>query len=106
MGTWHRRLQSGNLVLARCKVVYLAESFIGFAFSLVVTLTLIDIAAAESGDFNRRATATAQILAGMKPAASDPALDRLVKLEAFAEHQKWMTSQWAQARARISAIES
>jgi hypothetical protein len=106
MCTWHRKLQSGNLALARCKVVYLAGSFIGFAFSLVVTLTLIDIAAAESGDFNRRATATAQILAGMKPAASDPALDRLVKLEAFAEHQKWMTSQWAQARARISAIES
>ena len=92
--------------MARCKIVYLARSLIGFAFSLVVTLTLIDIAAAESGDFNRRATATAQILAGMKPPVSDPALDRLVKLEAFAEHQKWMMSQWAQARARISAIES
>jgi len=106
MWTWHRKLRAGNLALARCKIVYLAGSFIGFAFSLVVTLALIDIAAAESGEFNHRATATAQILAGMKPAASDPALDRLVKLEAFAEHQKWMASQWAQARARISAIES
>src|SRR5262249_42931038 len=24
----------------------------------------------------------------------------------FAEHQKWMTSRWSQARSRISAIES
>ena len=76
------------------------------AFALVVTILLVDFAAAETGEFNRRATATAQILAGIVPPAGDPALDRLVKLEAFAEHQKWMMSRWSQARSRISAIES
>jgi hypothetical protein len=85
--------------------VYLVGLLRRFSLSLVVTIVLVDIAAAESGEFNRRATATAQILAGMKPRVSDPALDR-IELEAFAEHQKWMASQWAQARARISAIES
>ena len=73
-------------------------SFRSFAFALVVT--------AENGELNRRAMATAQILAGITPPAGDPALDRLVKLEAFAEHQKWMASHWGQARGRISAIES
>jgi hypothetical protein len=34
---------------------------------------------AEVGDFNRRATAIAQILAGISPNPSDPALKRLVE---------------------------
>jgi hypothetical protein len=106
MWTWHRDLRGGNSALARCKIVYLVGLLRRFSLSLVVTIVLVDIAAAESGEFNRRATATAQILAGMKPPVSDPALDRVAKLEAFAEHQKWMASRWAQARARISAIES
>jgi hypothetical protein len=74
--------------------------------ALLVTTALVGSASAESGEFNRRATATAQILAGITPTAGDPALDRLVKLEVFAEHQKWMASHWRQARSRISAIES
>jgi len=74
--------------------------------ALLLTTVLVGSAAAESGEFNRRATATAQILAGITPPAGDAALDRLVKLEVFAEHQKWMTSHWLQARSRISAIES
>ena len=57
------------------------------ALALMASILLIDFAAAETGEFNRRATATAQILAGIVPPAGDPALDRLVKLEAFAEHQ-------------------
>ena len=72
---------------------------------LLIT-ALVGSAAAESDDFNRRATATAQILAGITPPAGDPALDRLVKLEVFAEHQKWMASNWGQARSRISVIQS
>ncbi len=77
-----------------------------FAIALVMTTALAGSAGAESGEFNRRATATAQILAGITPPAGDPALDRLAKLEAFAEHQQWMASHWGQARGRISAIES
>jgi hypothetical protein len=87
-------------------VVLVGASLRSFAFALVVAITLAGSAVAENGEFNRRATATAQILAGITPPAGDLALDRLVKLEAFAEHQKWMTSRWSQARSRISAIES
>ena len=87
-------------------VVIVGASLRSLTLALLLTTVLAGSAAAESGEFNRRATATAQILAGITPPAGDPALDRLVKLEVFAEHQKWMTSHWGQARSRISAIES
>ncbi len=92
--------------LKASKIVYLVATFRNFGVALALTLVSIGSAAAENGEFNRRATATAQVLAGIKPPAGDFALDRLVRLEAFAEHQKWMASNWAQARARISAIEN
>jgi hypothetical protein len=63
-------------------------------------------AGAEVQEFNRRATATAQIMAGIAPAGGDPALERFTKLDAFAEHQKWMTTQWSQVRGRISAMQN
>lgn len=62
--------------------------------------------AADTLEFNRRATATAQIMAGITPAAGDPAIDKLVKLDAFAEHQKWMAGQWAQVRNRMQTMEN
>ena len=74
--------------------------------ALLLTSGVASPAAAESENFNRRATATAQILAGITPSPGDPALQRLVKLEVFAEHRKWMASQWGEARSRISMIES
>jgi hypothetical protein len=83
------------------------------SFSLITLIALFcGLVTAANGsngdnfDFNRRATATAQIMAGIQPIPGDPALDRLTKLEAFAEHQKWMTSQWNQVRGRIVAMES
>ena len=42
----------------------------------------------------RRATATAQILAGITPNPSDPALKKFVENDAFKEHQQWMTQSW------------
>src|SRR5438094_4298612 len=72
----------------------------------VLGLSLTNARAGDNIEFNRRATATAQILAGISPAVSDPAIERLTKLEAFAEHEKWMASQWSQVRNRISATES
>src|SRR5215467_1824690 len=64
------------------------------------------VSANENVEYNRRATAIAQVLAGIQPAAGDPAIDRLTKLEAFAEHQKWMSAQWVQVRSRISVMEN
>jgi len=71
-----------------------------------VLLGLAYGAGAEVQEFNRRATATAQIMAGIAPAGGDPALDRFTRLDAFAEHQKLMAAQWSQVRGRISAIQT
>jgi hypothetical protein len=76
---------------------------------LIAVLTVLAGTHAFAGDaneFNRRATATAQVMAGIVAAGADPAIDRLIKLEVFAEHQKWMAAQWGQARSRITAIEN
>jgi len=73
---------------------------------LTICVAQVRVFAGDTAEFNRRATATAQVMAGITPASGDAAIDRLVKLEVFAEHQKWMTAQWSQAHSRISAIES
>ncbi len=56
-------------------------------------------------EFNRRATATAQILAGLTPNPADPVLNRLLELDVWKEHQKWMAAQWAEVRGRIKTVE-
>lgn len=61
---------------------------------------------AETQEFNRRATATAQILAGVTPNPPEAALKRFVDSEAFKEHQQWMTNSWNQVRPRIQTMES
>jgi hypothetical protein len=78
----------------------------GIGGALIMALALANIAAADEPVFNRRATATAQVLAGITPIPGDAAIDRLIKLEAFAEHQKWMTAQWGQVMGRIAAMEN
>lgn len=60
----------------------------------------------DLGEFNRRATATAQLLAGITPNPPEPAFNRLIELDAWKEHQKWMTSQWAQVRGRLGVMEN
>ena len=60
----------------------------------------------ETAEYNRRATATAQILAGITPNPVDPALKRLIESEAFKEHQQWMSSSWNQVRHRIQTMEA
>jgi hypothetical protein len=79
---------------------------------MAVLLALLTVGAfgtsvgAEVGDFNRRATATAQILAGISPTIPDPVLKRLVESEAFKEHHQWMTNSWNQVRGRIQTMET
>ena len=62
--------------------------------------------AGDNIEFNRRATATAQILAGISPNPPDPALKRLVDTDAFKEHQQWMTSSWNQVSHRIQTMDA
>jgi hypothetical protein len=66
----------------------------------------VRITSADNAEFNRRATATAQILAGITPNPSDSALKRLVESDTFKEYQQAMTSSWAQVRGRIQTMET
>ena len=84
----------------------LFRSLIQNCIVVFLTATIVfGSATAESGDVNRQATATAQIMAGIVPVAGDPVFDRLVGSAAFLEHHKWMADRWALMRNRISAIE-
>ena len=75
------------------------------AGALLATVGTVAALDAPPAEFNRRATATAQILAGITPNPTDPVLNRLLELDAWKEHQKWMTAQWAEVRGRIKTVE-
>src|SRR6266508_590583 len=80
-----------------------------FLIAALVFLPALGEVQATSGDnqeFNRRATATAQILAGITPNPLEPALKRFVESDTFREHQQWMTSSWNQVRGRIQTMET
>ena len=79
--------------------------------SIAVFLGLLGLAArvyAVGGEieYNRRATATAQILAGIMPNPIEPALKKFVETDAFKEHQLGMTNSWSQVRGRIQTIDT
>jgi len=91
------------------RACYLIPRIYSQAIAATLFMMLVGLAngaAAEVQEFNRRATATAQIMAGISPVGGEPALERLTKLDAFAEHQKWMAAQWGQVRGRILAIQN
>lgn len=52
-----------------------------------------------------RATATAQVMAGIQPAAGDAVIDRLVATEGWKNHKTAMEAQWKSVSTRIGAIE-
>jgi hypothetical protein len=62
-------------------------------------------AAGQETNFPQRATATAQLLAGIAPPPGDPVIDRFTALDAWKEQRQWMETQWSQVRSRLSAIE-
>jgi hypothetical protein len=72
----------------------------------VFLFSQVRAATGETAEFNRRATATAQLLAGIMPNPPEPAFNRFTETEAWKEHSKWMTSQWAQVRGRLGTMES
>ena len=105
--------ESFNLVsqIIKFKVFFNLEKFRKWVVLAVALTALLTGREGRAGandvvEFNRRATATAQLLAGITPNPPEPAFDRLTELDAWKEHQKWMTSQWAQVRSRLDTMES
>ena len=52
-----------------------------------------------------RATATAQVMAGIQPAAGDTVIDMLVATESWKHHKAAMEAQWKPVRSRLDTIE-
>ena len=82
----------------------------GLCLSLLVALLAVGQKSQagnnDAQEFNRRATATAQLLAGLAPNPPEPAFNRFTELDAWKEHQKWMSSQWALVRGRLTTMEA
>ena len=52
-----------------------------------------------------RATATAQLMAGVTPAAGDAVIDKLAATDGWKKHKEAMEAQWKPVRARLDTIE-
>ena len=52
-----------------------------------------------------RATATAQLMAGVTPAAGDAVIDKLAAADVWIKHKEAMEAQWKPVRARLDTIE-
>jgi hypothetical protein len=52
-----------------------------------------------------RATATAQVMAGMQPAPGDAVIDKLVATDGWKQHKAAMEAQWKPVRSRLDTIE-
>ena len=52
-----------------------------------------------------RATATAQVMAGITPVAGDAVIDKLVATDGWIKHKEVMQTQWKTVRARLDTIE-
>jgi len=94
-----------NLFMLQRKEMYKAIAFLLFSF-LIAPHAPLYASDGETAEYNRRATATAQILAGITPTPLDPALKRLIESEAFKDHQQWMSTSWNQVRHRIQTMET
>lgn len=84
--------------------------FHGFLFRTVTVAVLVAVscnssATAQNLDFDKRATATAQLLAGIAPPPGDRVMSRLAALDCWYEHQNWMKLQWDQVQTRLRAMQ-
>jgi hypothetical protein len=76
---------------------------------LIVAAATLPIASRADMDsrtagYDLRATATAQLLAGMTPEAGDPVIDHLAELDVWKAHRDAMQAQWAEVRRRLDAM--
>ena len=64
----------------------------------------VPVAANAAGEFDLRATGTAQLLAGVNPAPGDPLIDRLAALPVWKAHRDLMEQQWEEVRHRLDSM--
>ena len=95
-----------NFKVVSCLQKFLWLAFLGGVLSIALGANVGRTAGTEIGEFNRRATATTQLLAGIMPTPPEPAFARLIESDAWKEHQKWMISQWSQVRGRLATMEA
>ena len=88
--------------LQRCAIA----AFLIFAITTAVQAqTAGKPAAVPAVTVDARATATAQIMAGIQPAAGDAVVDKLVATDSWKKHKEVMQTQWKSVRARLDTIE-
>ncbi len=76
-----------------------------FLLLTALIIGLFQLPAGAEDNTASRATATAQLLAGIQPAPGDPIIDRFASMDCWKEHRQWMEAQWSQMRARLGAME-
>lgn len=95
------------------------RAFIEFRRSTAAAFAVVFFAAFQSGAFaqtpspikpapvtaDARATATAQLMAGVTPAAGDAVIDKLAATDGWKKHQEAMQAQWKSVRSRLDTIE-
>ena len=91
-----------SLALIKCLLI-------SFAFTFACTAARAQTPAAPAVPaapaIDARATATAQIMAGIQPAAGDAVFDKLVATDGWKAHKAAMEAQWKPVNARLNAIE-
>src|ERR1051325_5893848 len=99
-------LEISRLKGCRNRYVYMGRMKLKTALqATLILLAFSGIAAADDNNAAQRATGTAQLMAGIVPAAGDPVIDRLAGLDCSKEQRQWMEAQWGQVRARLTAME-
>ena len=90
--------KSAFFALHRCAIAAL----------LLVTLhtgAFAQPAAKPAPAVDARATATAQVMAGIQPTAGDSVIDKLVATEGWKQHKVAMEAQWKSVSSRVALIE-
>jgi hypothetical protein len=72
----------------------------------LVAASVATTATGQEANFAQRATATAQLLAGIAPPPGDPVIDRFTALDSWREQRQWMETQWSQVRSRVAAMDN
>jgi hypothetical protein len=105
-----RRFSGATLSLAAACALPLPAAHANPAAPVTVTPTALVTPAPAAAPgaahaYDARATATAQLLAGIVPAPGDPLIDRLVATDAWKLHARIMHQDWVKVQERLAEME-